>query len=480
MSLEVFAYRLNRVQVHPNDRKWMPRWIDEYATRAQKDDEGSFVVTYDSTLTFLQGLRDRGAPAWQRLQAARSLEWYQTLVLKSCDVDFSAFKKTLGELAAKDKRVRDGIEDGRAGRQTQTRNQESVGEGLDNEVESCTGEGDAGIIDPSEPKPVQELRAFIRHVHQPYSTEETYVGYLKQFIRHLDAEDLENYGEPEIGGFLTEMAVTGEVAASTQNVALSALLYYYEHIVGRDMKFIQRIRAKASTYLPVVLSKEEVGELLGVMRGVNRTMFELMYGSGIRHRECRTLRIKDVCFDTGQIVVRNGKGLKDRITVLPESIMEALRYQITMAISIHRDDVNDGGGRVYLPYALHRKYPNADREVGWQYIFPSRQLSRDPRSGVLRRHHVHEKTFADAMKRGRSKTSIVKHATPHTLRHSFATHMLDDGADIRTVQELLGHKDVKTTMIYTHVMNRPGLAVTSPLDRLNGFSGARRSMAYRS
>ena len=461
MSVELFRQRLSRSQVHPNDIKWMPKWLDEFASQQADPAAGMFKFDTAIVTRFLQSLRDRGAPAWQRLQAARTLEWYQMLLHDTMEVDFGPFKAKLAERAELDRRIGTIDSDPEAKRNAEGNAAEQVPA-----LFAMPGEGMPGLINPNEPEAVRRMRERMRVLHHPISTETAYVGWLVRFIRHLDDENVHQYGELEIGQFLTDLAVTGEVVANTQNQALSALLFYYGKVVGRDLNFIQRVRARASKYLPVVLSKREVVELLTHIHGAAETMFQLMYGSGLRHRECRCLRIKDVCFDTGIIVVRNGKGQQDRITVLPKSVADSLRSCIELATKIHRGDLQDGFGRVYLPFALHRKYPNADRELGWQYVFPSRKMSKDPRTGSIRRHHLHKGTFANAMKIALARTSIAKPATPHTLRHSFATHLLEDGADIRTVQELLGHKDVKTTMIYTHVMNRPGLVVTSPLDRL--------------
>jgi integron integrase len=444
MSTALFRECLAKSRLNANDVKWMPIWMDMFASKRNPVD-GRFPFVKEDVLTFLRGLLESKVPAWQRLQAARSLEWYQTLVLESGTVDFASFKLRLDELAKQERHSKaDGVQ---------------AGDGI-------PGEGLSGLVDLNEPAPVQALRARMRTLHHPISTEDAYAGWIARLVKFLDDEQLEKYGENDLGEFLTELALVREVSAGTQNQALCAILFYYQKILGKDIHFINRVRAKESSHLPLVLSKEEIRALLPQFRGTYEVMSRLMYGSGMRHKECRTLRIKVIHFDTGHILIRNGKGQKDRVTILPNSIKDALKAVIEDSKKLHRMDLQDGFGSVYLPFALGRKYPNAATETAWQYVFPSRQRSRDPRSGAIRRHHIHERTFADAMRRALAMADIDKPATPHTLRHSFATHMLENGADIRTVQEVLGHKDVKTTMIYTHVMNRPGLVVKSPLDEL--------------
>jgi integron integrase len=449
MSEALFREKLSRSRLSTNDIKWMPHWFAEF-TKDRSPADGRFLFDNADVLSFLRMLLKRHVPAWQRLQAARSLEWYQMMVLESSNVDFSPFKLKLQELADKERNARTTA---------------APISGADDE--GFEGEGKPGVLNTNVPLPVQNLRSRMRVLHHPISTENTYADWISRYVRHLDDEKLENYGEKDLGDFLTELAICGNVAAGTQNQALCAILFYYQKVLGRELQFVSRIRAKESSYLPLVLSVEEISELLPQFSGVYADMAGLMYGSGMRHREVRTLRIKDLHFDSGHILIRDGKGQKDRITVLPKSIELSLRHAVEEARKQHRFDLQNGMGSVYLPFALSRKYPNAEREFCWQYLFPSRQISKDPRSGAIRRHHLHERSFANAMKKALSLTAIDKPATPHTLRHSFATHMLQNGSDIRTVQELLGHKDVKTTMIYTHVMNRPGLVVQSPLDRVS-------------
>lgn len=256
----------------------------------------------------------------------------------------------------------------------------------------------------------------------------------------------------------------GQVTAGTQDQAKCALLFLYQQVLSRELAFLDVTKASKSERLPVVLSREEIARVLPEFTGLGRLMFLIMYGAGLRHKECRRIRIKDVCFNEGHIIVRNGKGDKDRITVLPQCCRDELLEQVENVRRLHGRDNAEGHGRVWQPHALSRKYVNENREFGWQWLLPSARLSKDPRSGQMLRHHVGEDYFTDFFKRAVDRAGLKKNAVPHSPRHSFATHLLESGSYIRTVQDLLGHADVKTTMTYLHVMNKPGLAVKSPAD----------------
>jgi integron integrase len=309
------------------------------------------------------------------------------------------------------------------------------------------------------------VRDAIRVRHYSIRTEQSYIQWIKRYILFHNKRHPKEMGEPEITQFLTHLATDKNVSASTQNQALSAILFLYKEVLIQEVERINDVvRAKKPKRLPVVLTKEEVSRLLSHMDGTNQLVVKLLYGTGMRLMEAIRLRIKDVNFEYRQILVREAKGNKDRVTVLPESLIEPLKAQIDYALSLHRTDLDEGYGCVYLPFALERKYPEACRESGWQYVFPSQQRSVDPRSGVTRRHHIYEKNVQRAVKQAARDCAFSKPVSPHTLRHSFATHLLEGGYDIRTVQELLGHNDVKTTQIYTHVMKRGAGGVISPLD----------------
>jgi integron integrase len=325
--------------------------------------------------------------------------------------------------------------------------------------------GTRSPLPASEPKLLDQVREAIRRKHYSIRTAEAYVDWITRYIFFHKKRHPAEMSEREIEQFLNHLAVQKQVAASTQNQALSALIFLYREVLGKEIGWMENLeRAKRPERLPIVLTETEVRHVLAHLEGRNWLMAALLYGAGLRLMECVRLRVKDVDFEYHQITVRDGKGQKDRITMLPESSIELLKHQLDKTRVLHRHDLNAGCGDVYLPYALERKYKNASREFGWQYVFPASKLSRDPRSGKLRRHHVDEKSLQRAVKRAVYAAKINKPATCHTLRHSFATHLLQGGYDIRTVQELLGHKDVSTTMIYTHVLNRGGRGVRSPLD----------------
>jgi integron integrase len=315
------------------------------------------------------------------------------------------------------------------------------------------------------PKLLDQVRDVIRRKHYSIRTEQAYIDWIKRFIIYHGKRHPGEMGEEEVVEFLTHLARDIDVAASTQNQALSALLFLYKEVLKHEIGWLEKVeRAKKPPKLPVVLSLAEVKRIFGHLHGVPKLMAGLLYGSGLRLMECVRLRIKDVDFELAQITVRDAKGGKDRITMLPLNLSEPLRRHLVRVKAQHEQDLEDGYGSVHLPFALSRKLPNAAREWAWQYVFPSSRISVDPRTGRKQRHHVAEGILQNALKRAVDAAGIVKRANCHSLRHSFATHLLSKGYDIRTVQELLGHKDVSTTMIYTHVLNRPGLGVKSPLD----------------
>ena len=317
----------------------------------------------------------------------------------------------------------------------------------------------------TKPRLIDQTRNVLRLHHYSIRTEENYIQWIKRFIFFHNKRHPKEMGEKEVSAFLTHLAVDKHVSASTQNQALSAILFLYKRVLDIKLEWLDNVvRAKRPKYLPVVLTKTEVRNILNAMTGNNALIAKLLYGTGMRLMEALRLRVQDVDFEQYQIIVRSGKGNKDRITTLPETIKEDLLAQVEKARILHNNDLSEGFGRVYLPFALDRKYPGAGLEFGWQYCFPSVHRSASPRTGLIARHHLHDKNIGRAIKNASRKVGIYKRVSSHTMRHSFATHLLENGYDIRTVQELLGHKDVSTTMIYTHVLNKGGRGVKSPLD----------------
>jgi integron integrase len=315
------------------------------------------------------------------------------------------------------------------------------------------------------PKLLDQVRQLTRLRHYSYKTEKTYVRWVKRYIVFHGLRHPREMGAAEVTSFLSHLATDRYVSASTQNQALSALLFLYKDVLGVELPWLNGIeRAKRPARVPTVLSREEVRAILSRLSGAKRLMASLLYGSGLRLSECLRMRVKDIDFHYSQIMVREGKGGKDRHTVLPEPLADPLCLHLERVKALHDRDLKAGFGCVELPHALASKYPRACREWGWQYAFPAAKLSRDPRTGAVRRHHLDETALQKAVRAALREAGITRPASCHTLRHSFATHMLEDGYDLRTIQELLGHTDVQTTMIYTHVLNRGGRGVRSPLE----------------
>jgi integron integrase len=325
-------------------------------------------------------------------------------------------------------------------------------------------------------KLLDQARDRLRTLHYSYRTEETYVDWMRRFILFHEKRHPTEMGVPEIQAFLTHLAADQHVAASTQNQALSAILFLYREVLHQQVEPILLSSARRPERLPTVLTREETLQIIDRLEGIHKLMVQLLYGSGLRLMECVRLRLKDIDFAYKTITVRDGKGEKDRIVPLPDSVVASLQRQIQRVRLIHEEDLAAGCGEVYLPNALDRKYPNAARELAWQYLFPAFKRAIDPRGGKERRHHIDSSGLQRAVKEAARNASVRKRVTCHTFRHSFATHLLQNGYDIRTVQELLGHKDVRTTMVYTHVLQRGGLAVKSPLDEIREQRGEYRAV----
>jgi integron integrase len=322
-------------------------------------------------------------------------------------------------------------------------------------------------MEPQPRKLLDRVRDAIRLRHYSYRTEKSYVDWIRRYILFHNKRHPQEMGVAEIEAFLSHLAVQEQVASSTQNQAFSAILFLYRNVLKQELdeSSISALRARPSRYVPTVLTPEEAKAVIAQLSGDYQLFVQLLYGSGLRLTEGLNLRVKDVDFGQRQIQIRDAKGNESRVSVLPDKLIEPLRHHLEKVRWLHEQDLNQGYGSVYLPFALDRKYPNASEEWIWKFVFPSSGRSRDPRNGNIRRHHLHETSVQKAVKQAVKQAKIEKRVSCHTFRHSFATHLLQNGYDIRTVQELLGHKDVKTTMIYTHVLNRGGRGVQSPLDR---------------
>ena len=455
MSFQSFQLEISQYPIKDSEKQWFPKWLQRYVSYLKNEGHqievqgmGDIPVSESLVLEFLKSIRDSGSPAWQRLQALNAIDCYRNHFCKKSTTDLSRFRVKLFELAERE------------------RQHLPKSSGATPDSPRIDERNVIGAINKDELSVLQEFRKKLRLADKAWSTEKAYVGWVERFIQYTQQTDLNLATESDIKEFLSDLAINGNVAVKTQNQAKSAIIFLFQNTLGRQLEFLDISVSDKPAKLPVVLNREEISKLMIEFDGSKKLMFYLMYGAGLRHVECRRLRIKDISLEENTLFVRDGKGGKDRVSVIPDKAKSLIVDQVEKARRLHTGDVKNSFEGVFLPDAIERKYKNANKKFAWYWLFPSRELSFDPRCNKLRRHHVSDHFFASAFKRALKKCGIEKNAVPHSLRHSFATHLLENGSDIRTVQELLGHKEVKTTMIYLHVMNRPGIAVKSPVDSL--------------
>lgn len=432
-----------------NALRWAHIWFKQFAAFHRRNREPQWSFTADEVIRFSRYKRDKGVPAWKRRNMVRGLIAYRREVQQRDADDLKPIERKLREIAARERAREEGCDD----------------------IEEVVGK-----IDPREPDIIQDFRRALRRNGKKYGTERAYVGKLKAFMRARGLKcrnDFTGISGADIESHLTDLAVDGNVAPSTQNQAFHALRFLFEYVLKRDMGHINAIRAHKGKQIPTVLSESEVARILSQLRGVHLTIGQLLYGCGLRISEALRLRVKDIDFENGLIEIHQSKGGKSRLVPLPKQLVDPLKRQLRSRRVLHDKDVEEGMASVWLPHALAKKYPSAKSEWRWQFLFASDKHSRDPRTGKLHRHHLHRDTFPRHLRQAVEDSGIDKAVTSHVFRHSFATHLLRVGTDIRTIQELLGHSDVATTMIYTHVLNRDDAKVVSPLDRLGKHDAGR-------
>ena len=443
MLSEIFAKSSRAEQ----DLKWAQIWYSKLLEFHARRGTAAVVsppweFTAEDVIVFLQWKRDAGTPAWKRAKIIHGLMVYRRFIAERPADDLLPLKEKMAEIVVLERSRDEG--------------HESI-----TEIE--------GVINPRESNAIQEFRRKMRRAGLKPKTERAYVGKVKAFMaaRGLTClADFDSISGADVEAHLTDLAVDGDVAPSTQNQAFHALCKFFELVLQRDVGRIEAIRANKGKQIPTVMSPREVSAILDQLVGVYRIIAGLLYGCGLRISEALSLRLKDIDFENRLIEVHQSKGDKSRLVPLPEELVEPLGRVVRSRTVLHEQDLEDGTASVWMPHALAKKYPSAHRELKWQFLFASHRLSRDPRSGRLHRHHLHERTFPEHLRRAVEAVGLLKHVTSHTFRHCFATHLLWSGTDIRTIQELLGHSDVSTTMIYTHVLNRQDISVVSPLDRL--------------
>lgn len=445
---------------------WARIWFANLARFHRVDDRTNWLFTREHVIAFLKSKVDAHVPAWKRVLIVEALVLYRDQLLKSSTPELDDILSQL--------QIRQRTE---AAQQVSSHSRRTQRNRNNRKTHNCGGDddGDApeidvvGRINPREPDVLQNLRRTLRRKGRQHNTEKAYVKAVRKFMaaRGLKSiADFQPLGANDAESYLTDLAVDGQVAASTQNQAYAALKFLFVHVLDKDYTNVDALRSDKPKLIPTVMSRAEIRRVLGHLNGWYDLIAQLLYGTGMRISECLRLRVMDIDFDNNRIRVWNSKGNKSRWVPLPQQLIPRLRSLIKWREGLHDEDVAQGVASVWLPDALDRKYPNAHAEFKWQFLFASHRLSRDPRTGKHHRHHIHRDTFASHLKQAVDAARVWKPVTSHTFRHSFATHLLADGSDIRTIQELLGHADIRTTMIYTHVLNRPDVSVTSPLDRL--------------